>query len=212
MVATARIAVDGFGAAVHTGIGGGHGLGNDIVDDVAAGVAEQYFAGGKAMAFHSFVGGGNVVGNGVQDEFKLFDGRFGGKLIDLAGTEFGRTVLGLLVVGCQRPVEQHLTVLFDMHKVRMLLGNGGDGLMPLSLAETFHVKLLGCVLERNGDVARVLVEPLFRGLHLFFFQVEHFQLTFTLAGDKAHGYGDRQAYHARAGDAHAHGVFEDIAA
>ena len=42
--------------------------------------------------------------------------------------------------------------------------------------------------------------------------LEYFELVLRLADDGTQGDSDGQAYHASAGDAHAHGVFEDVGA
>lgn len=40
---------------------------------------------------------------------------------------------------------------------------------------------------------------------------QHFQLVFTLADERSQGDGYGQSYHAGAGNANPHGIFQDIA-
>ena len=85
LVAAARIAVHGFGATIHTCVGGGHGFGNHIVHDVATGAAHQDFTGRKAVTLHAFQGSFHIIRNSFQNEFQLFERGLRGKIVYLAG-------------------------------------------------------------------------------------------------------------------------------
>ena len=68
LIAAAAVAVDGECAAVHAGIGGGHGTCHNGVDDVSGGVLHQYLACLQAIAFKAFGGCCVVVFDGLIDE------------------------------------------------------------------------------------------------------------------------------------------------
>ena len=92
----------------------------------------------------------------------------------------------------------------------MLAFDHGLGLMFASGAVAADIEFVGVVLLQSdmdaplGDIAPTLLHRLAMAV------AQHLQsiLGAPDEGTQGHGYG--QAYHPRAGDAHAHGVFQDI--
>ena len=85
-------------------------------------------------------------------------------------------------------------------------------LVAASRAHYTNIKLVGVVLL-EGDVYAVLGDERLARFHRRLVAVaQHLKAQFGLANEGSEGDGDGQPHHARARNAHAHGVFQDVRA
>ena len=80
------------------------------------------------------------------------------------------------------------------------------------LCGAFDVELVGGVLDADKDAVGVVGEPPLGLFDLVGGEGEHLEAAGGVAVGDGHGDGNGQAYHAGAGDTHAHSVLVDILA
>ena len=99
-----------------------------------------------------------------------------------------------------------------MDEARVAAGDDGRGLAVAGRCDDLDIQFFRNPLLQL-DVDSVLCDILFSRRERFGRQVaQHFEAVLALADERTQGDGDRQAGHARAGDAHTHRVLEDVRA
>ena len=147
----------------------------------------------------------------LQDEAQLLDGRRRGELPDAAQRK-GHFVLGFVSCASVSQVEQHFVVAPCVDEVGVPSGDHRRGAVVVGLSFDLDIEfLVDTLLERDGDAPLVdEAAPFGDGLgrHV----AQHFEPVFRTAHQCPERHGDRQPDHPRAGNSHAHGVFEDVGA
>ncbi len=215
LVAAARVAHHGDHGAGHAGVAGGRGVGQDVGEDAVAHRAQPGLAAhGLAHAVTEVVLEGAFGGRLVQparlkDEPQLLDGRRRGEVPHLVQRQL-HGLAAALALAAGRGVEQHFAVAGDVDERGVSAGDDGRRTVAVGFGFDFDVELLlDVLLERYGDALLIDVAPsalhgLGRGV------AQHFELVLRAADERAQRDGDGQADHSRAGNAHAHGVLEDV--
>ena len=148
----------------------------------------------------------------LKDEAQVVEVGCGSELIHFVQCELHVRGVGRGLSGTSSRVEQHLLVLAQENEVRVCSLYPCLSLLVSGAAHHVDIQLVGVlVLER--DMYAVFGDECLAALHVLLLAVaQHFQLQFRLAHERAEGYGNGQTDHSRAGDAYAHGVFEDVGA
>ena len=217
LIARATIAHDGDEGAAHTGIAGQGGLGEDAREDgVAEDAVAQRPVHGLAQAvtvivLERFLGGFEVVVAGLEDEIDLVERGCHGEVIDQAQVQCDIVIAVVAGNAVGHIVDEHDGVIIGgAHKAGVRTLNDGAGGVSAALADGFDIELVAAVLFQVDNDAVLVDEALalFHGLGGDV--LEHLELVLALTDDGAQCDGDGQAYHAGAGDAHTHGVLQDV--
>ena len=215
LVARTAVAHDRDECTAHAGIGGQCGLGEDAGEDgVAKDAVTQWPVHGLAqavavVALDGLLGGLEVVVAGLENEANFVEWGLHGEVIDQAKFEFN-VALVAIAAAVRLLVEQHLGVARDVHKAGVRPADDGAGGMATSLAQDLNIQFVAfALLELDVDASLInVLLALLDGLGTNV--LDDLELVLALADDGAQGDGDGQADHACAGDAHAHGVLEDV--
>ena len=161
------------------------------------------------VALDGLLGGLEVVVAGLENEADFVEWGLHGEVIDQAKFEFN-VALVAIAAAVRLLVEQHLGVARDVHKAGVRPADDGAGGMATSLAQDLNIQFVAfALLELDVDASLInVLLALLDGLGTNV--LDDLELVLALADDGAQGDGDGQAYHARAGDAYAHGVLEDV--
>ena len=217
LVAAARVAHDGYHGSGHAGVASAGGIGEDVREDAVAHdfvfvASAQHFAQAvSVVGAEGGFGGGFVEAGGLEDEADFVQRGGLGEVVDGAQGQGGGVGFGL-GVGGGGAVEQDLSVALDALEAGVSAADDGRGLVVARAAGGFDVQLLVDVFFQ-GDADALLVDELLAFVHGLGRAVfEHLQLVVRPPDEGAQGDGDGQAYHARAGDADAHGVLQNVGA
>ena len=212
LVAAAAIAHHGYHRATHARVAGQGRLGDDVgVDGVAEDAVAHRTHDGLAeavavVALERLFGSVDVQALGLTDEVQFLQRRLGGKLPYHLHRQLRS--LRALLAGCGHSlVKQHLAVTLLMCEVGV--GVHDDGLCTVVASRDLYLNVefvAALVLQADRDVAALDVLLAF-GQRLRGEVFDDLQFVLRLANDGTEGYGDGQSDHARAGNAHSHGVF-----
>ena len=149
--------------------------------------------------------------SGLEYEPYLLQRRSHGELIDrgLGQSDVVAVVLG---VGLRPFVEKRLAIFRQIYEVGVRARDHGLGHVAAALGLDLDMQVGGGILmmcDRDavlGDVGLALFESLGSDV------AKHFETILRTPRYRAEGHGDRQADHARARNADAHSVLDDVAA
>ena len=134
-----------------------------------------------------------------------------GKVVHLPQRQLHVLLVGSLY-GLHGLVEPYVAVLTQVDEVGVLSGYARLGLVAACGARHCDVELVGRVvleLDAYAPFGYVLLTLVHGGACAV---LQHLQAQLGPADERAEGYGYGQAGHARAGYAHAHGVFQNVGA
>ena len=168
------------------------------------------------VTLDGFPGCLHVIFFRFEDETDFVEGRGRGKVIHQFQVQ--RDVFVFRCFVCRAGRHETLQgciihpAIVNEDEIRVASGDDSRGLLLPRRRDDFDIEFLGnAFLEL--DVDAVLRDKALAGLQCFGRQVaQHFKLIFALADQGAQRDCDGQAGHAGAGDAHAHGIFQDIGA
>ena len=164
------------------------------------------------IAFQRFLGGLLVQGTGLVDEFQKFQRGLHGKVEHFAQAQLVCRAGFPAILQTAALVSEDFVVQAQVNQACVLVGDDGMRAVSFRLAEDVHIKVVARLLfQLNADSA--LCNQLFAvGYSLGRTVVQHLQLVFALADERAQCNGDGQPHHSRAGYAYAHGVFQNVGA